>query len=85
VCQKLPMIGCEGGGEAGRKLPLTSLVGDELLREVPDREVGEDLPAVAGGGEEPLPRKALTALAAIREESFAPTDKGSLQSLHILM
>jgi len=76
--EAVPMIGCAGGSEAGRRVPLTTLVGAGAVapRETPVLEVAMGLPA--GVDEVLLPRKALSALAAIREESLAPTDRGSL-------
>ncbi len=76
--ESAPIIGCAGGRDAGCRVPPTTLVGVPALRLTPVREVDPFLPEVVDV--EPLPRNAFSALAAILEESLAPTERGSLHS-----
>ena len=77
-----PTNGWEGGGLAGCKLPLTTLVAGPVVLWEPD-EVWTlllvPLPLLGGG-----PSSALTALAAMREDSLAPTESGSLRREELL-
>ena len=74
----LPTNGWEGGGLAGCKLPFTTRVAGPVPFCLPYVFCGillEPLPFPFGG-----PSRALTALAAMREESLAPTERGSLRT-----
>lgn len=73
----IPTRGWEGGGEAGRKLPFTSLVAGALALCCVTTADRTALPRPLLDC--PLFKNALTALAAILEDSLPPTDRGSLQ------